>query len=50
MLPSLQALFLPQGRQMTPQLQRLLRSGTLCVKVERADDLPVSSLIGRPSV
>lgn len=40
----------PQGRQMSPHLRNLMLSGSLVVRVPRADNLPVSSLIGRPSV
>ncbi|EFN57550.1 hypothetical protein CHLNCDRAFT_143184 [Chlorella variabilis] len=40
----------PQGRQINPHLRRLLMSGTLSVKVVRAEGLSVSSIFGRPSV
>ncbi|KAI3438809.1 hypothetical protein D9Q98_001226 [Chlorella vulgaris] len=40
----------PEGREISSHLRNLLMSGTLQVKVPRADDLPVSSFIGRPSV
>jgi hypothetical protein len=40
----------PQGRQINPHLRNLLQSGTLQVRVPRAEALPVSSILGRPSV
>lgn len=35
---------------MNPHLRALLVSGTVQLHVPRADNLPVSSLFGRPSV
>lgn len=35
---------------MNPHLRRLLQSGTVSVKVVRAEDLGASSLFGRPSM
>lgn len=40
----------PQGRAMNPHLRALLLSGMVQLRVPRADNLPVSSLFGRPSV
>lgn len=39
-----------QGKSMRPQLRRLLQSGTVSVRVVRAEDLGASSLFGRPSM
>ncbi|KAL4421096.1 hypothetical protein ABPG77_009623 [Micractinium sp. CCAP 211/92] len=40
----------PQGRAMNPHLRDLLLSGVVQMRVPRADNLPISSLFGRPSV
>lgn len=39
-----------QGQQLNPHLRRLVQSGMLSVRVERAEGLDASSLFGRPSM